>query len=96
MTGLLCCSVPPVYPGSASTSWRPHEAGAEHLAREAAVFARPGAGTSLDQRTVEWVAKHQQHQQQQSDRCRLGQCGHSGQDCGDGFCYNVWNKMVHV
>ena len=38
-----------------------------------------------DPRTLDWVIR---------DRCRLGQCG--GQDCGDGFCVNVWSNMVHV
>jgi len=25
-----------------------------------------------------------------------GMAAYCGQDCGDGFCYNVWNSMVHV
>lgn len=42
-----------------------------------------------DERTSEWVMASQK----MLDECRAGHCG---QDCGDGFCYNVWNSMVHV
>ena len=44
-----------------------------------------------DTRTMQWVVDSQKMREQ----CKLGQCG---QDCGDGFCYNVWNRnnLVHV
>jgi len=46
-------------------------------------------------RTMEWVVASQKMVASQA-RCKMGQCN---QDCGDGFCYNVWNNMnslVHV
>ena len=39
-----------------------------------------------DSRTMEWVVASQK----MVNRCKMGQCN---QDCGDGFCYNVWNNM---
>ena len=45
-----------------------------------------------DNRTMEWVVASQK----MVNRCKMGHCN---QDCGDGFCYNVWNNMnslVHV
>ena len=45
-----------------------------------------------DTRTMEWVVASQK----MVNRCKMGHCN---QDCGDGFCYNVWNNMnslVHV
>ena len=46
-------------------------------------------GQADNTRTMEWVMASQKMR----DTCRLGQCG---QDCGDGFCCNVWNNLVHV
>jgi len=39
-----------------------------------------------DTRTMEWVVASQK----MVNRCKMGQCN---QDCGDGFCYNVWSNM---
>ena len=56
----------------------------------------PGlAQHQADNRTMEWVVASQKMVASQA-RCKMGQCN---QDCGDGFCYNVWNNMnslVHV
>ena len=47
------------------------------------------AAPQADQRTRDWVVASQK----MINKCKLGQCN---QDCGDGFCYNVWNNLVHV
>jgi hypothetical protein len=61
-----------------------------------------------EDRTVEWVMESQRMMMMAA--CRAGNGGHRGvtaaaaaaaagycgQDCGDGFCYNVWNSMVPV
>jgi hypothetical protein len=41
-----------------------------------------------DSRTVEWVAA--------SQRAMACQSTCQSRDCSEGFCYNVWNNMVHV
>ena len=82
VSGLLCCSAPPYH-----HQWRPDNNN----------VAKPGhsgenqasSGHVRDSRTMEWVVESQKMR----DQCKLGQCG---QDCGDGFCYNVWNNLVHV
>ena len=83
MSGLLCCSAPPYN----ARDWR-HQA--PQVTQNTGV---PGveAVETADPRTLEWVMTSQGRP---GARCRLGQCG--GQDCGDGFCVNVWNSMVHV
>ena len=56
-----------------------------------------------EDRTVEWVMESQRMMMVAA--CRAGGSGsaprgpapaYCGQDCGDGFCYNVWNSMVPV
>ena len=82
VSGLLCCSAPP-YNAREWSGHHHHQAPGHSVTSAASV---PDMNT--DPRTLDWVMR------QQGDRCRLGQCG--GQDCGDGFCVNVWNNMVHV
>jgi len=48
-----------------------------------------GLGPHHQDRTMEWVMASQK----MINKCKMGQCN---QDCGDGFCYNVWNSLVHV
>ena len=85
VSGLLCCSAPPYNAREWSGHHHHHQAPGHSVTAAASV---PDMNT--DPRTLEWVMR----QQGPGDRCRLGQCG--GQDCGDGFCVNVWNNMVHV
>jgi len=51
-----------------------------------------------DIRTMEWVlqASQQKGGVGGGGECRGANTVYCGQDCGDGFCYNVWNSMVHV
>merc|ERR1711962_1169823 len=44
--------------------------------------------TPPDARTVEWVVA--------SQRAMACQSTCQSRDCNEGFCYNVWNNMVHV
>ena len=55
-----------------------------------------------DTRTMEWVLQASQQRAGGvgggfgTGECRGSNPIYCGQDCGDGFCYNVWNSMVHV
>lgn len=46
------------------------------------------SSTPPDARTVEWVVA--------SQRAMACQSTCQSRDCNEGFCYNVWNNMVHV
>ena len=81
---------------------------AEMLMDKTASLDKMAAATAnnwREDRTVEWVMESQQRMMMVA-ACRVGGSGggpkggatnaYCGQDCGDGFCYNVWNNMVPV
>lgn len=80
VSGLLCCSVPPQ--GMASSLHKPRSPCDTWPSQQVP------ASTSSDARTVEWVAA--------SQRAMACQATCHSRDCNEGFCYNVWNSMVHV
>ncbi len=51
-----------------------------------------------EDRTVEWVMESQRMMMVAACRgsSSTAAAPYCGQDCGDGFCYNVWNSMVPV
>ncbi len=66
-----------------------------------ASLAAVAAANWREDRTVEWVMESQRMMMVAA--CRAGggsgprgAAAYCGQDCGDGFCYNVWNSMVPV
>jgi hypothetical protein len=99
VTGLLCCSAP-------------HQPAPSHLSKhvmldiqtescdintnawtqhhQALAFPASSVSSSSppDARTVEWVVA--------SQRAMACQSTCQSRDCNEGFCYNVWNNMVHV
>jgi len=92
VSGLLCCSVPP-HPVPSSQL----NPGCKQNARELTATTmwpttqNPTFSLSSsppDSRTVEWVAA--------SQRAMACQSTCQSRDCSEGFCYNVWNNMVHV
>jgi len=92
VSGLLCCSVPP-HPVPSSQL----NPGCKQNARELTsttmwpTTQNPTFSLSSsppDSRTVEWVAA--------SQRAMACQSTCQSRDCSEGFCYNVWNNMVHV
>ena len=94
MNGLLCCSTPGGYTADLNMSLPEMESTAAEWS---------AAWRTADHRTMEWVLASQRAAAMSAD-CRSktttagGLAGgvYCGQDCGDGFCYNVWNSMVHV
>jgi len=93
VSGLLCCSVPPHpvpssqlnNPGCKQTSttmWPNTTSTTQNSAFSLSSTTPP------DSRTVEWVAA--------SQRAMACQSTCQSRDCSEGFCYNVWNNMVHV
>jgi len=94
VSGLLCCSVPP-HPVPSSQL----NPGCKQNAREMTSTMWSNTSTMAnstfslsssppDSRTVEWVAA--------SQRAMACQSTCQSRDCNEGFCYNVWNNMVHV
>jgi len=92
VSGLLCCSVPP-HPVPSSQL----NPGCKQNARELTsttmwpTTQNPTFSLSSsppDSRTVEWVAA--------SQRAMACQSTCQSRDCSEGFCFNVWNNMVHV
>ncbi len=56
-----------------------------------------GSGGWREDRTVEWVMESQRMMMVAACRGSSSAAApYCGQDCGDGFCYNVWNSMVPV
>lgn len=94
VTGLLCCSVP-VYQNEHIAAHHDNHLQMEWHAERmldsqmAVMDSHVSTPNTKDDRTSEWVMASQK----MMDQCRAGHCG---QDCGDGFCYNVWSNMVHV
>jgi len=96
VSGLLCCSVPPHpvpssqlnNPGckqtSTNTMWPNTTSNSTHNLNAFSLSST----TPPDSRTVEWVAA--------SQRAMACQSTCQSRDCSEGFCYNVWNNMVHV
>ena len=87
VTGLLCCSTP------GAGGYRPdlNMSLPDDLPLPVDIPLqadwRLGVGPWRDVRTMDWV------QEVQGRALNPAYCS---QDCGDGFCYNVWSNMVHV
>merc|ERR1719167_790144 len=99
VSGLLCCSVPP-HPSQLNTATCKQQNARETSSTSmwpttmsTSTTQNSSAFSSLsssppDSRTVEWVAA--------SQRAMACQSTCQSRDCSEGFCYNVWNNMVHV
>jgi len=92
VSGLLCCSVPP-HPVPSSQLNPGCKQNARELTSTTMWPTTQNSTFSLsssppDSRTVEWVAA--------SQRAMACQSTCQSRDCSEGFCYNVWNNMVHV
>jgi hypothetical protein len=91
---------------AATVEWRgPSAAAMDKAAAEmlmdktASLDKMAAANNWREDRTVEWVMESQRLMMMAA--CRGGgghhhRAAYCGQDCGDGFCYNVWNSMVPV
>lgn len=97
VTGLLCCSAPHQAASShlsqtvmADTQTESCEIQTANTWTQQAQQAFPASSSSSppDARTVEWVVA--------SQRAMACQSTCQSRDCNEGFCYNVWNNMVHV
>merc|ERR1719295_1253137 len=98
VSGLLCCSVPPhpvpssqLNPGCKQQNARevtstPMWPTTTSNTTQNSTFSL--SSSPPDSRTVEWVAA--------SQRAMACQSTCQSRDCSEGFCYNVWNNMVHV
>jgi hypothetical protein len=101
VNGLLCCSTPGYapdlnmsFPEEKMGEWAlDRKVGEWSVDRKVENWTLDRFGTPWrDTRTMEWVLASQQR-----GECRgSNPVQYCGQDCGDGFCYNVWNSMVHV
>merc|ERR1719494_258012 len=99
VSGLLCCSVPP-HPSQLNTATCKQQNSRETSSTAmwpttmaTSTTQNSSAFSSLsssppDSRTVEWVAA--------SQRAMACQSTCQSRDCSEGFCYYVWNNMVHV
>ena len=85
VSGLLCCSLPSQYTlgvGDIAVD----AAGPEMEWQQSPPGS--GSGATKEDRTRDWVAASRLMMLEEGRaRCRQGQCG---QDCGVGFCTNVW------
>jgi len=94
VSGLLCCSVPPhPVPSSQLNPGCKQQNAREVTSTTMWPTTTQNSTFSLsssppDSRTVEWVAA--------SQRAMACQSTCQSRDCSEGFCYNVWNNMVHV
>jgi hypothetical protein len=81
--------VPPQAAATSHLKEREHQLTGWAVAPHPAHHAFPAASSaSPDARTVEWVVA--------SQRAMACQATCQSRDCSEGFCYNVWNNMVHV